>query len=89
MRGTGTGVTLTRLYSMADGDRNVSVMGNPNLSNVRTIMIGVRNPKKQTANDYDDGLPKSAEIWVNELRLTDFDQKGGWAANARMTTLVQ
>ncbi|MEA1872953.1 MAG: cell surface protein SprA [Bacteroidota bacterium] len=86
MRGTGSGVTLTRLYSLADGDRNISIMGNPNLSNVKTIMIGVRNPKKQTANDYDDGLPKSTEIWVNELRLTDFDQKGGWAANARMTT---
>ncbi len=85
MRSAGSGVTLTRLYSMADGDRNISVMGNPNLSNVKTIMIGVRNPKKRTASDGDDGAQKSGEVWVNELRLTDFDQSGGWAANARMT----
>ncbi|HBX88676.1 MAG TPA: hypothetical protein DEG09_08700, partial [Marinilabiliaceae bacterium] len=27
---------------------------------------------------------KSAEIWVNELRLSDFNEQGGWAANSRM-----
>jgi len=86
MRTSGSGVTLTRLYSMADGERRVSVMGNPNLSNVRTIMIGVRNPKKETNPDYDDGMRKTGEVWVNELRLTDFDEKGGWAARTRMTT---
>ena len=32
----------------------------------------------------DDGLPKSVEIWMNELRLTDFNEEGGWAANARL-----
>ncbi|MDY0217533.1 MAG: cell surface protein SprA, partial [Bacteroidales bacterium] len=31
-----------------------------------------------------DMLPKSAEVWVNELRLTDFDNKSGWAATGRM-----
>ena len=78
-------VSITRLYSMIDGDRKISVMGNPNLSNVQTIMIGVRNPKKISTTDDDDGQPKCAEVWVNELRLTDFDEKGGWAANARIT----
>ncbi|PLX08254.1 MAG: cell surface protein SprA [Marinilabiliales bacterium] len=78
-------VSLTRLYTEFDGDRKVSVMGNPNLSNVQTIMIGIRNPKKVSQTDDDDGLPKCAEVWVNELRLTDFDEKGGWAANARIT----
>jgi cell surface protein SprA len=48
-------------------------------------MIGIRNPKKVGPNDPDDGLPKCAEVWVNELRLTDFDERGGWAANARVT----
>ena len=36
-------------------------------------------------NDGDDGLAKCAEIWVNELRLTDFIEKGGWAANAHVS----
>ena len=35
--------------------------------------------------DYiDDGLSKCGEIWLNELRLTDFDEQGGVAANARI-----
>ena len=49
-------------------------------------MIGVRNPKKASIDSEDDGLPKCGEIWVNELRLTDFHERGGWAANARLTT---
>ena len=76
---------LTDRFTVARGLNRVSVIGAPNLSNVRTIMIGVRNPKKTAQGDGDDGLPKCAEIWVNELRLTDFDQRGGWAANARVT----
>ncbi|MCH8555105.1 MAG: cell surface protein SprA, partial [Schleiferiaceae bacterium] len=63
----------------------VSVIGAPNLGNVRTVMIGLRNPKKRRLNDGDDGQPKCAEVWVNELRLGEFDERGGWAANARMT----
>ncbi|MEE1204285.1 MAG: cell surface protein SprA, partial [Bacteroidales bacterium] len=44
------------------------------------LMIGVRNPKKQSIYDNDDMQPKSAEIWINELRLTDFNRSSGWAA---------
>ena len=63
----------------------VTVVGNPNLAQVKTIMIGIRNPKKKTMEDIDDGLSKCGQIWVNELRLTDFDEQGGWAANSRVT----
>ena len=49
-------------------------------------MIGIRNPKKINFNSNDDGLSKCGQIWVNELRLTDFDEYGGWAANSRLTT---
>ena len=52
-------------------DAVIRVKGNPNLSNLRTLMLGVRN---------DSDSPKSAELWFNELRVTDFDNKGGWAA---------
>jgi cell surface protein SprA len=66
----------------------VFVKGNPNLSQMRTVMIGIRNPKKdgEEANPWraDDGQPQCVEVWVNELRLTDFDQRGGWAALARV-----
>jgi cell surface protein SprA len=78
-------ISLSTKYSETDGQNRISVTGAPNLSDVQTIMIGVRNPKKTTLASLDDGRPKCAEIWINELRLTDFDQKGGWAATARIT----
>lgn len=80
-----------QLYSMADPnnpERLMKIKGNPNLQGLKIIMIGIRNPNKNTANPWkpDDGLPKCLEVWVNELRLTDFDQQGGWAAIARANT---
>ena len=63
----------------------VTVVGNPNLAQVKTIMIGIRNPKKTSMEDADDGLSKCGQIWVNELRLTEFDEQGGWATNSRVT----
>ncbi len=42
MRSQGSTVELSSVYSITDGKGNrVSVSGNPNLANVRTIMIGV------------------------------------------------
>ena len=89
-------VNITAPYSRLEGElvddgsnfNRVTVTGNPNLSNVRTIMIGIRNPKANSvyAEESDDALPKTGEIWLNELRLTDFDEEGGWAANARVMT---
>ncbi|HJZ39685.1 MAG TPA: cell surface protein SprA [Bacteroidales bacterium] len=73
----------TKIYRKKSGKNQVKVKGSPNLSNVRTILIGVRNANDVDNNYPNDGLPKSAEIWFNELRLTDFNNKGGWAANAR------
>ncbi|MDX5428538.1 MAG: cell surface protein SprA [Bacteroidota bacterium] len=81
----GTGFTRQNKYSVLRDGRVVSVVGSPNLSNVRTIMIGIRNPKKRSVGDPDDGMAKCAEVWVNELRLTGYDNRGGWAANARVT----
>lgn len=72
------------IYSVDRGGGQISVLGSPNLGNVRTVLIGIRNPKR-TLNSNDDGLDKCAEVWVNELRMTEFDNRGGWAANARMT----
>ena len=76
-------LSLTNKYSVITPEgTTLSVVGAPNISNVRTLIIGVRNSKKRTATDGDDGLDKCAEIWVNELRLSDFDNRGGWAATA-------
>ncbi len=86
----GNNISLTTEYTEKDGTRKITVKGNPTLSSIKTIMIGIKNPKKRSPADNedglsDDGLSKCGQVWVNELRLTDFDQKGGWAANARVT----
>lgn len=72
-----------KVYRINKGKNYMKVKGTPNLGNIRIILIGVRNAG-DVDNDYsNDGLSKSAEIWFNELRLTDFNNKGGWAANAQ------
>jgi len=80
-------VAINSVFSQIDEEGNrISVSGNPNMSSIRTIMIGVRNPKSgNNPFGQDDGLPKSGEIWLNELRLTDFNEEGGWAAVGRAT----
>lgn len=66
-----------------DNGNKMSVVGVPNLGEVTTIMIGIRNPKKQSINDDDDMMAKSVEMWINELRLCGFDDKQGFAATMR------
>jgi cell surface protein SprA len=85
MREAGSTLQSTSVYSEYDGERKISVIGNPNLSNVRTIMVGIRNRSRENNPLDDDGLPKSAELWLNELRLAGFNEQGGWAAQSRIS----
>ncbi len=78
-RKEGSTLSFNDVYSWPDPDKpknRVRIKGNPNLSNVVTVMMGTR---ARGAGQ------KSAEVWFNELRLTDFNEDGGWAANARTT----
>ncbi len=62
----------------------LTVKGTPDLGMVKTIMLGVRNPQKGSiAGDNDDGQSKCAEVWFDELRLSGFDEQGGYAALIR------
>ncbi|MBK7130198.1 MAG: cell surface protein SprA [Crocinitomicaceae bacterium] len=93
MKRNASGVPSTSEYILTYTDPTtgqvvrIKVKGNPNLQGMKVIMIGVRNPGKDTNHPWmhaEDGMDKCAEIWVNELRLTDFDQEGGWASTARV-----
>lgn len=84
----GGGVSINRVYEIPDGNNLIRIKGNPNLAEVQVIMIGVRNRRGGPGNPNDDGLAKCAKVWANELRLSDFNNKGGWAAQARMTAQV-
>ncbi|MEP7164584.1 MAG: cell surface protein SprA [Ferruginibacter sp.] len=59
----------------ADNGQVYSVMGNPNLGEIRGMLLGVENSKVPSA---------CGEIWVNELRLSSLDEDGGYAALGRM-----
>lgn len=84
MGARGSSLSVTDVFGYTDGTNKVYVCGNPNLSNIKVIMVGVRNPIKTRNSPADNGDPKSAEVWVNELRLSDFKENGGWAANAHL-----
>jgi cell surface protein SprA len=81
----GSTLSLSYPYVEMDGKNKITVVGSPTISDVRAIMIGVRNPKKGGGNKDDDGQAKCAEIWVDELRLTGFNKQGGWAATTRVS----
>lgn len=73
-----SGISYAKLYSEYDPEvpaNKVSVIGNPSLAEVKTMMIGVRNNSRGS---------KSAEVWVNELRMTEFNEEGGWAAQGNL-----
>lgn len=72
-------------FNYSDGKNTIIVKGQPDMSKVRVYMLGLKNPLRNPASPAgDDGLEKRAEVWFNELRLTEFDERGGWAATARM-----
>lgn len=74
-----SGVGFGVVYSMRDPDNEqntMTVLGNPSLSDVRVLMIGVRN---------NSSTSKDGVVWVNELKVTDFNESGGWAAKVNAT----
>lgn len=62
-------------YDPEKPNNKISVMGNPSLGEVKTMMIGVRNNGRRTGG---------VEVWVNELRMQDYNNEGGWAAQGNM-----
>ena len=52
----------------------IGVRGTPNLSRITTIVIGVRNASGELLDE--------ANLWINELRMSGYDQNVAYAANA-------
>lgn len=73
----GVGFGLVYTARDPDNDRNrMAVLGNPSLSDIRVMLIGIRNNSSVT---------KEGIVWVNELKVTDFNEEGGWAGNLNAT----
>ena len=77
---SGVGNTIPyEVYDPEKLDNKVTVMGNPTLEDVQAIMIGVRNNANREV---------SGEVWINELRLSQFNEQGGVAAMANAALSV-
>ncbi|HWR33236.1 MAG TPA: cell surface protein SprA [Chitinophagaceae bacterium] len=69
------GIATSQYYfeTQPNGHR-YAIIGNPNLGEVRGMLLAVENPFHETM---------CTEVWFNELRLSQLDERGGWAALAR------
>ena len=61
-------------YGTLDANKKIYIKGRPSLGNVTTIMLGVRNKNSL--------ISKDVVLWVNEIRLSEIENKGGYAGNA-------
>ena len=60
-------------------NQRVAVKGNPNFGNIRVLMVGLKHSGKNKT-------PVCGEVWFNELRMSDLDNEGGWAAVLALDT---
>lgn len=68
-----------------DADHRIYVKGRPSLGNVTTVMIGIRNAGINIINrGHNPPETKDIVLWVDELRLAEIDNKGGYAGNASL-----
>lgn len=63
------------------GQQRVAIKGNPNFGDIRVLMVGIKNASGSSKEIC-------GEVWFNELRLSDLDNEGGWAAVASMDTKI-
>ncbi|OYQ38185.1 cell surface protein SprA [Flavobacterium cyanobacteriorum] len=76
-------MNASQLDASLDPRMIIGIKGNPNFGLVRTIMLGVKNSYRVG----DTGARSlRGEVWFNELRLSDLDNRGGMAAVANMDT---
>lgn len=71
----GTSVTSIFREQLKGDPKTYSVLGNPNWAQVQGVLIGIENANSNT--------PVNAEVWVNELRLSEIDEKPSYAVLAR------
>ena len=63
--------------------QRIAIKGNPNFGDIRVLMIGVKNSNlASTQRDV------CGEVWFNELRMSDMENEGGWAAVVSMDTQI-
>ena len=77
-KGSSASVNNLLPFTIFDEDmpgNRITIVGNPAVSDIENVMIGIRN----RSNDV-----KSGEIWVNEFRMSQFNEESGQAALANV-----
>ncbi len=70
-------ITGDQFSNYVAGQQRIAIKGNPNFGDIRTLMVGVKNSR---------GFDTCGEVWYNELRLSEMDNEGGWAAILNLDT---
>lgn len=61
----------------------IAIKGNPSLGRITEIGMGIQNPYDASDASSPGVQSLNAEFWLNELRVSGFDNENGWSANAR------
>lgn len=71
-------INRTEDLTFGDSNKRIYIKGRPSLGNVTTIMIGIRNNQR-------GGIGANGRVlWVNEIRLSEIENDGGYAGNASL-----
>nr|MBP6672512.1 cell surface protein SprA [Bacteroidota bacterium] len=76
------GVRIIRSVPNGPEGATYAVLGNPTLTRITFISIGIENPQIK-GKPGDRGV--TGQVWVNELRLADVDDTPGWAYSVSTT----
>ena len=68
------------LFEEGDTFKKLYIKGRPSLGNVTTIMVGIRNGSERGTG----ATSISRVLWVNEIRLSEIENDGGYAGNASL-----
>ena len=73
------GYSVSKIYrdSLKGDPKTYSILGNPNFAQVQGILVGIENPSGGNTNAL------SAEVWVDELRLSGINEKPSYAVVAK------
>ena len=61
--------------------QRIAIKGNPNFGQIRVLMVGLKSASNNPTN-------ACGEVWFNELRMSDLDNEGGWAAVLSMDSQI-
>jgi len=76
-RNATSSASVMNIYREKFGNKTISVFGNPNFGEVRGIMVAVEHSGKKSSSI-------DAEVWINELRLSNIKEEGAYAALGRV-----